>query len=384
MTIIELFSDARVAATLKKAMYPKELVDQLDHLSSRVTALTECIKQRDDKIKKLEGKVTQLELEAGKVEQYSRLSRIAPKVDEYLSPSQSGFRRGRSTADVLFGYRWLCARAQRQRISIELLGIDLSRAFDTIRRDKLLDKLQTFLGKSEMRIIRLLLADTSLEPRLSTGECHAFATSIGMPQGDSLSPVLFTVYLEAALRDLRSHLPTRPQTDANLPLDVEYADDTDFISSSRLFLDDIERIAPACLAEWSLTINAFKTERSSVCRHADRVDEEWRMTRKLGSLLGEAEDVARRKQLANVAFRKLSTVWFMQSRISLPLRLRLYDSFVNFTPSAKTLNQRDGVCSGTCYACHGTHPLSKRSTTISPTQETPRSEGVHERLCPPR
>ena len=256
------------------------------------------------------------------------LSRIAPKVDEYLSPSQSGFRRGRSTADVLFGYRWLCAKAQRQRVSIELLGIDLSRAFDIIRRDKLLDILQTFLGESEMRIIRLLLADTSLEPRLSTGECHAFATSIGTPQGDSLSPVLFTVYLEAALRDLRSRLPTRPQTDANLPLDVEYADDTDFISTSRLFLDDIERITPACLAEWSLTINASKTERSSVCRHADRVDEEWRMTRKLGSLLGEAEDVARRKQLANVAFRKLSTVWFRRSRISLPLRLRLYESFV--------------------------------------------------------
>ena len=176
-----------------------------------------------------------------------------------------------------------------------------------------------------MRIIRLLLADTSLELRLSTGKCHAFATSISTPQGDSLSPVLFTVYLEAALRDLRSRLPTRPQTDANLPLDVEYADDTDFISTSRLFLDDIERIAPPCLAEWSLTINASKTERSSVCRHADRVDEEWCMTRKLGSLLGEAEDVARRKQLANVTFRKLSTVWFRQSRISLPLRLRLYE-----------------------------------------------------------
>ncbi len=72
MTIIELFSDMRVAATLKKAMYPKELVDQLDQLSSRVTARTECIKQRDDKIKKLEGKVTQLELKADKVEQYSR------------------------------------------------------------------------------------------------------------------------------------------------------------------------------------------------------------------------------------------------------------------------------------------------------------------------
>ena len=97
--------------------------------------------------------------------------------------------------------------------------------------------------------------------------------------------MLFTVYLEAALRDLRSHIPTRPLADANLPLDVEYADDTDFISTSRLFLDDIKRIAPACLAEWSLTINASKTEGRVF---AERVDEECHMTRKLGSLLGES------------------------------------------------------------------------------------------------
>ena len=70
-------------------------------------------------------------------------------------------------------------------------------------------------------------------------------------------------------------------------------------------------------AEWSLTINGSKTERTSISRHVDRIEEEWRMTRKLGSLLGEAEDVARRKQLANVAFRKLSTVWFRRAHISL-------------------------------------------------------------------
>ena len=265
------------------------------------------------------------------------LSRIAPKVDEYLSPSQSGFRRGRSTADVglLFGYRWLCAKAQRQRVTVELLGIDLSRAFDTIRRDKLLE-----IDLSTTNISRRIRnADYRPTPTARRHFTRTATLNRRMPRfrniyrhaarGQSQPSVIkLTVYLEAALRDLRSRLPTRPQTDANLPLDVEYADDTDFISTSRLFLDDIERIAPACLAGWSLTINASKTERSSVCRHADRVNEEWRMTHKLGSLLGEAEDAARRKQLANVAFRKLSTVWFRRSRISLPLRLRLYESFV--------------------------------------------------------
>ena len=182
-----------------------------------------------------------------------------------LSSSQSVFRLERSTADVVFGYRWLCAKA----------------------RDKLLEVLQSFLDQPELRMIRLLLAATSLEPRLSTGDCHAFASTIGTPQGDILSPVLFTVYLEAALRDLRSRLPPRPPADDRLPLDVEYADDIDFISYSRPYLNDIERIVPSCLAEWSLHINAAKTERTSVSRQVDRAHEPWRTTRKLGSLLGD-------------------------------------------------------------------------------------------------
>ena len=256
------------------------------------------------------------------------LSRIATKVDNFLSPSQSGFRRGRSTADVIFGYRWLCAKALRQRVTIEFLCIDLSRAFDTIRRDKLLEVLQSFLDEPVLRMIRFLLTAMSLEPRLSTGECHAFASTIGTPQGDSFSPVLFTVYLEAALRDLRSRLPPRPPGDARLPLDVEYADDIDFISYSRSYLNEIERIAPVCLGEWSLQINAAKTERTSVSRQVDGTHESWRTTRKLGSLLGDAEDVTRRMQLANVSFHKMWTVWFRVAQISLLLRLRLYSAFV--------------------------------------------------------
>ena len=161
-------------------------------------------------------------------------------------------------------------------------------------------------------MIRFLHAATSLEPRLSTGDCYAFASTIGIPQGDSLSTVLFTVYLEAALRDLRSRLLPRPPADDRLPLDVEYADDIDFISYSRPYLNDIERIAPACLAEWSLQINAAKTERTS--GPSTRVMAHHTQTRRM--------------QLANASFHKMWTVWFRGAQISLLLRLRLYSAFV--------------------------------------------------------
>ena len=280
------------------------------------------------------------------------LSRIATKVDNFLSPSQSGFRRGCSTADVVFGYsssrndcntsrslsRRMVSKADAEKFDSNALTLRFSAKpsvakhnvcrTTSIRRDKLLEVLQSFLDEPELRMIRFPLAATSLEPRLSTGDCLAVASTVGTPQGDSLSPVLFTVYLEATLRDLRSRLPPRPPADDRLPLDVEYADDIDFISYSRPYLNDIERIAPACLAEWSLQLNAAKTERTSVSRQVDRAHEPWRTTRKLGSLLGDAEDVARRMQLANVSFHKMWTVWFRGAQISLPLRLRLYSAFV--------------------------------------------------------
>jgi hypothetical protein len=40
------------------------------------------------------------------------LQRIYPDIENYLSPSQSGFRRNRSTADVVWSYRWIDAIAK--------------------------------------------------------------------------------------------------------------------------------------------------------------------------------------------------------------------------------------------------------------------------------
>ena len=183
------------------------------------------------------------------------LSRISDKVDEFLYPGQSGFRRGRSTADVLFGYRWLAATTQSFQKSFHVLGIDMSRAFDTIRSDKLLTVLETFVNDSELRLIRMLLAETTLQPILKRGMGSTFATTIGTPQGDSLSPVLFVIYLEAALRDLRHNLPNRPREDINMPHYIAYADDVDYISNNNVFLNEVQRLAPGYLLQWHLVIN---------------------------------------------------------------------------------------------------------------------------------
>ena len=110
----------------------------------------------------------------------------------------------------------------------------------------------------------MLLADTTSEPRLKRGKGSTFATTIGTSQGDSLSPVLFVIYLEAALRDLRHNLSQSPREDINMPQYIAYADDVVFISSSNVFLDEVQRLAPGCLLKWHLIINESKTEHTNI------------------------------------------------------------------------------------------------------------------------
>ena len=174
----------------------------------------------------------------------------------------------------------------------------------------------------------MLLAETTLQPRLKRGKGSTFATTIGTPQGDSLSPVLFVIYLEAALRDLRHNLPQRPQEDINMPHYIAYADDVDFISNSNVYLNEVQRLAPGCLLQWHLVINESKTEHTNIHRRNTRDVEQWRKTRKLGSLLGDAEYVTRRKQLAAVAFQRMWSLWVRKRHISEGLRLRLYNAFL--------------------------------------------------------
>lgn len=77
------------------------------------------------------------------------LSQISNKVAGYLLAGQSGFRHGRGIADVVFGR----PKSQRYQEAIEILGIDTSRAFDTIRHDRFMHILETFLNYSELCMI---------------------------------------------------------------------------------------------------------------------------------------------------------------------------------------------------------------------------------------
>ncbi|GFR91197.1 very-long-chain enoyl-CoA reductase [Elysia marginata] len=115
----------------------------------------------------------------------------------------------------------------------------MSAAFYTINRKELLTILKEIV-ENELRIIQLLLSETTLDGCRPTQETP-FTTNMGTPQGDSLSPVLFTIYLENALKDVRGAQNNSQQPAHCIPSEINYADDIDFIGTESISLGDIEK-----------------------------------------------------------------------------------------------------------------------------------------------
>ena len=203
----------------------------------------------------------------------------------------------------------------------------MSRAFNTVNRLKLVQVMDTIVDADERGMIHLLLVNTTLSIRIKDITGTPFTTTTGTPQGDSLSPVWFVCYLEAALRDARAHLHPATQADMLIPPETEYADDVTFISTS---LDHLQQSLPqiqSILETWDLHINEAKTEWVELIS-SNTTNEAWRSVKVLGSLLGDEQDVQRRKQQATIAFRKMMTLWFRRNHVSESRRIRRYQAYV--------------------------------------------------------
>ena len=122
------------------------------------------------------------------------------------------------------------------------MGIDMSRAFDTIQRHRILDVMHLASSSDDdLQLVHLLLADTHLMVQVRSAQSAWFETTLGPPQGDSLSPVLFMCYLAAALIAVRQKTtrPNPPISTRGMSLEWEYTDDVDFTDEEQEPLDAI-------------------------------------------------------------------------------------------------------------------------------------------------
>ena len=278
-----------------------------------------------------------------KILSMTALKRIERKVDAFTGPWQCAYKRGRSCADIVWCQRVLLSVVQRKKWEYYRMGIDMSSAFDTIRRSSILELLaRCGCDDDEIRLVRLLLANTKLRVNVNGTMSAEFQSFLGAFQGDCLSGCLFTLVLAGALCDLRTQLtvaidrPNPPITNIGFPLDTEYADDIDFNDEDEANLRTLLPLATEVLKDWNLFVNEDKTDFTHVylAGRGEKDDqgkpiagnELWRKSITLGSMLCSKEDISRRICLGYAAFNRYKKAW--NQKIPLDKKLLLYEALV--------------------------------------------------------
>ena len=81
--------------------------------------------------------------------------------------------------------------------------MDISKPFDTVKGNNLMELLGTILDPDETHIMKILLKDVNLSVRIGKEFGEKITANIGVPQGDCLSHILFTLCLAGALKTER-------------------------------------------------------------------------------------------------------------------------------------------------------------------------------------
>ena len=270
------------------------------------------------------------------------LDRINPILESSLSSSQFAYRTNRSTGDIVLGHKYLLAGAIAKGLTMYCTGIDMSKAFDNVIRSKLLEILaERGVPIHDITIIKLLLTNTHLQVKDGKDVGDLFETNKGVPQGDGLSPKLFTIYLDEALREIDRKLDSDHQgyqkkgtattlqghdyfknARIELPRHLEYADDVDFFTTSEEDANKIEKVAAEVLQKYNLKVNPEKTEIFKYHKDTDL-----RKVRKLGTVLDELAEINRRKHLSQLAMSKYKKIW-KNRFINTKKKVKIYNVYV--------------------------------------------------------
>ena len=280
------------------------------------------------------------------------LDRIWKRVAPLIPKSQAAYQPGRGTTEQVLALKILIEKALTSSdYDLYILLLDMSKAFDTVNRKTLFLELEKILKPEELHLLSILTNRPKLSVKLENEESETFETYQGICQGDCLSAVLFIFYLARALDGAEI-----PQ-DLAIYLDLQYADDLTYATSTHTSREEIKENIPQRLTDYNLSVNLTKTEE---CEAPDKQqpppppppplqppenlitwsefdwilptkttapEPNWKNIKLLGSKLDTSKDIDHRKTKVWEPMKTFKNI-FTSKRISTQHKVRIFNTYV--------------------------------------------------------
>ena len=185
----------------------------------------------------------------------------------YLVDEQNGFRPDRSCQDHIYVLSSIIRNRKSTGENTYCAFVDFKKAFDWVSRDLLLYKLVTSFGIHGrlFNSLSTIYNSSTAQVRVNGTLTDSFDVSSGVKQGDIISPVLFSMYLNdlaTGIKDLNCGVDING---TKLPI-LLYADDIVLIAPSEEALQKMLDFIEEWCNKWRMAVNIDKTQVVHFCR----------------------------------------------------------------------------------------------------------------------
>lgn len=273
---------------------------------------------------------------------YGRVLRelIEEEYSNQDAEEQSGFRAGRSCTDNLFCLKQIMEKKINTGRSIHLLFIDLAKAYDNVPVSMLWEAMEeTNINNVIIKTIQELYKDTTI--KIKTGErlSKGFTVTKGLKQGCCLSPTLFKIYIEYALKNWKKKCSGMGiQINDKIIYTLQFADDQVLLAQDKEDLEymtrkikeeyekaglsmNVKKTRYLCVGEEAVDLDLENGEKIAVCDHYKylgvRIEKDGRDEKEIRERIGQGRR----------AIKRLNGIWW-NKEISKRRKYNIYNTIV--------------------------------------------------------
>ena len=204
----------------------------------------------------------------------TRLSALLES-NKQIGPEQAGFRENHSTLDHVFTLRSLLTIYLNSRRRVYAAFLDYRKAFDLVDRTSLWYKLaNSGLSGKLLDVVKGIYSKAKSCVRAQGGLTETFSSGIGVRQGENLSPLLFSLFINDFKEELSSRvggmeLLLQKAIELDMSEDFQhmldlfvllYADDTLILSETEDGLQRALTETSTYCNKWKIEINTQKSK----------------------------------------------------------------------------------------------------------------------------